>query len=470
MRRPSLVGQLVRDHLLVVVASCLVLVGGTWFASVTLLRKNQDDGLLEVAGSICHDVNMELEDIPEFEGAARHVFNEIQLTSSRVELIIRDGRVVASDGEMAGWTPLASWPVDDECDTLPPSVSGASSVRACFRACQAAFGIRIVTIDVLHHPESKLAAVGLLAGLPLAVAAGWSVGWVLFRRRLRPLHELRDAAARLDPDQSLALDIHSRVTELADLEGGFNELLGRIGAALDRERRFSREASHELRTPLTTLRGRLENLRKNCAADKESHAELSAALADVTSLDQLIAALLILARSESAPFAMAPVNLCDIARDVANRQAALDGKGTPAPEVRAPDEILVSGSEELLERAVRNLVDNARKYAGASARIRMTVSSANGSGILQVEDDGPGLRDDFRPLAFESFARGPVERNRVPGAGLGLAIVRAIARRHGGDVSARRTALGGEEFRIVLPLLEPASGKITIPPPPSSAT
>ena len=174
-----------------------------------------------------------------------------------------------------------------------------------------------------------------------------------------------------------------------------------------REKRFSQEASHELRTPLTVLRGRLEQLAQELAARPDLAREARAAVEDVESLDRLVGALLLLARSESAPLPMTPVNLCDLAREAARQHPSAGGLRPASIEVEAPDEILVRGSEELLGRALGNLLENARKFGGAGARIRIRVHRQRGDAVLCVEDDGPGIPPEQRPFVFERFFRSP---------------------------------------------------------------
>ena len=193
---------------------------------------------------------------------------------------------------------------------------------------------------------------------------------------------------------------------------------------------------HELRTPLTVLRGRLESARSP-AEDRSIGEDLTAAIEEVRRIDSLVESLLILARSDAAPIPMAPVNLCDVAREAARSRAKLDGAGSPAPEVLASDEILVRGSEELLARVLDNLLENARKFAGPLANVRVHVGEEGDDVVLRVEDDGPGMAPQHRARAFERFFRSPADRSRVPGTGLGLAVVLSIVKRHGGHGSVR---------------------------------
>ncbi len=464
MRRPSLVGQLLTVHLAVVAASCVALVCFALVAGAKLLRTNQEEELAGVAGSLCHDLVTEMEEGMVLDRAVDELFREWQLAGHRVELMDSDGTILAGDGTVPGWSAPSGAPVTGRCYAVRASDGQRGGrLRTCTFACAGRFAVRVVAVDFLHHRETMLAALGILMALPMALGVGWIVGWALFRRRLRPLTQIRDAAAALEPGPSIELGVGARAAELADLEKAFNGLLERIGAALERERRFSGDASHELRTPLTVLRGRLDHLAEQVTSDPVARADLDAAVSQVASLDRLIDALLLLSRSDSAPFAAGPVNVCDVARDVARRQAAADGTESPPPEVEAPDEILVRGSEDLLDRALGNLVDNARRYAGPLARIRIRVTAEGGMVHVRVEDDGPGISAEIRPFVFDSFVRGPSQRSRTPGTGLGLAIVRAIARRHGGEVTAHRADGGGEEVRIQLPLLVSNSTPSPIP-------
>jgi signal transduction histidine kinase len=121
--------------------------------------------------------------------------------------------------------------------------------------------------------------------------------------------------------------------------------------------------------------------------------------------------------------------------------------------VDAPDEVLVRGSEDLLARALGNLVDNARKFGGPGARIVIRVREEGPRAIVSVADDGPGIPAGSKDHVFERFFRGAETRGTTEGAGLGLAVVRAIARRHQGSIDARSSELGGAELRLDLPAL-----------------
>jgi signal transduction histidine kinase len=449
MRRPTLLAQLLGVQVLVVALSCTLLVAGTMVGGAVLLRRDQDEGLRTLGATLCGSVH---------GGAALDAgdseFGDASRAGYRFELLDRAGAVAASVGELEGWEPARALSADG-CFTTGQLLGRGdpSAYRACETDCGGGDRVRIVAIDVLSRPAVERVAAVVLAALPVAILAGAWAGRLLFRRRLRPLQQLEEAASSLEARPGVALGVRARATELRGLESAFDNLLGRLGEAWAREKRFSQEASHELRTPLTALRARLELLQGERGSDAERRLEVRAALDDVGALDRLVEGLLLLARSESASLSTAPVNLCDLARDAAHRQSLADGPSVRAPEVEAPDEILVRGSEDLLARAIGNLIENSRKFGGEGARIRIRVTQEDGHGVVTVEDDGPGIAPEHRPLVFDRFFRSPSDRNRVPGSGLGLAVVQAIVRRHGGDVRTRAGALGGEEVRISLPVL-----------------
>src|SRR5437867_10387435 len=458
MSPPTLRGQLLRAQTVVVVLACLLLAIGAMGASAILLRKDQDADLRSLATSLCHTIEAERREQPGGEpGAVRAAFDQMHIPGYRFELWDRSGAVLVGHGVLPFFSSSDLGLVRNRnCRTDRPSGWRLDGIayRACLRVCDGRSRVVVATEDALARLGVRRAALGLFAVLPLAALCAAAAGRVWIRRRLRPLLLLEQAALRLETRPGMALGVGAQATELAALERALDRLLARLDEALAREKRFTQEASHELRTSLTTLRARLEALRRGL--DTAPRLEAEAAIADLESLDRLVEALLVLARSESAGLPSVPVNLCDLARDVAQRQARSDGPASPPAEVEAPDEILVRGSEELLARSLANLVENARKFGGVGARILVRVAQAEGLAVVTVEDDGPGIPADLRPVVFDRFVRGPADRQRgVPGTGLGLAVVRTIARRHGGDVATGASPLGGEAMRLTLPLLGP---------------
>jgi signal transduction histidine kinase len=211
-------------------------------------------------------------------------------------------------------------------------------------------------------------------------------------------------------------------------------MLGALAQARERERRFVADASHELRTPLTALRGNAEHIARH-GADPEALADLAAG---AERLARLLDDLLVLAREDAAaPPTRTPVALAEVARRVARQEPLVD------LEIRA--DALTSGDQDALERAVSNLVENARLHGPAGGRIQVTVDVRDGLSELSVQDEGPGLSAADAERAVERFWRGGQAGSR-PGSGLGLAIARSTADRHGGTL-----AVEGARFSLRLP-------------------
>lgn len=419
----------------VVAASCIALVALAILGSAVLLRREQDRTLRSVAAEQCDGVTSEArEKSVDLPTGARAYFKEGQVAGIRLELRDRHQRLLEWSGELDGY------------------VEGQGRFRQRTVGCGETFVMRAIAPDVLSDPSVRRVGVILLATLPIALAIGTALGGVAIARALRPLDDLEQAAARLTATSPLALGVGARPLEIARLERSFDALLLRIGAALARERRFTQEASHEIRTPLTVLRARVERL-ASARSDGDRRDHVAVVLRELDSLETLVEALLLLARAEEAPLTRVPVNLCDLARSAAHRQELVDGAGGRPVDVEAPDEILVRGNEDLLDRALGNVVENARKFSGPTGRIRIRVEARDGRGVISVADDGPGIPEATRAQVFERFYRDPAQRQASDGAGLGLAVVRAIVARHGGTVAAGRSELGGAELTLELPLL-----------------
>jgi two-component system OmpR family sensor kinase len=293
----------------------------------------------------------------------------------------------------------------------------------------------------------------VLAILPLLAFLVWSaVG-----RALAPLDRLAEAvgsrtAAALEP-----LPESDAPEEALPLLRSLNDLLRRLGSALDAQRAFVADAAHGLRTPLAALSLQLQLVERAGTAG-----ERAAALADLRAglerATRLVQQLLTLAREEpgAAPaLAGEPVALAElVAEAVADHALVAETKGVDLGATEVAVEAVVNGDRAALRTLLANLVENAIRYTPAGGRVDVKAGVAEGRPYLEVVDDGPGIPAADRARVFDRFHRGA--SGSEPGSGLGLSIVKAIAGRHSATVSLRDTPGGGLTVRVELP---PASGR-----------
>ncbi|MDR3633332.1 MAG: ATP-binding protein [Isosphaeraceae bacterium] len=311
-----------------------------------------------------------------------------------------------------------------------------------------------------------------LAWLLLSLAVGiWLLALLLCRRlskrALAPLSRMVASAQGLDAsDPGWHLEVAGTNDELDELGQAFNELLSRLHAAFERQRRFSGDASHQLRTPLTVLIGQIEvALRRERKVD-EYRAVLKSALGRAIQLGQILEALLFLARAEGD--AQLPTSEpVDLNRWVAGHLAA-----APAAELY-PDVVFhpapvrtlwVRAHPPLLGQLLDNLLDNARKYGATTPPVRVTTAQESGMAVLAVEDAGLGIPAEEVHRVFEPFYRSPgARRLGVPGVGLGLAVVKRIAVAFGGTVHVQSELEHGCRVEVRLPMIAAEPGGHVIP-------
>jgi len=282
----------------------------------------------------------------------------------------------------------------------------------------------------LRHFGALLVTLGLVA---LAVAVG---AWPLVRRLTRRLENLRQRVEDLGRGDLMARAPVEGKDEVADLARSFNRAADRIQALVEAQRRQLAFASHELRSPLARLRVSLEMMAGD-AALKERAAR------DVAELDGLIEELLEASRLD-AQRELARVEDVDLLA-VAAEEAARAGAEAEG------EAVVVRGDARLLRRLVRNLLDNARRHGGGEAVEARVGRLGDGGARISVLDRGPGVPASQRERVFEPFYRPPGAPETGSGYGLGLALVRQIARAHGGEARCLSREGGGTVLEIDLP-------------------
>ena len=274
--------------------------------------------------------------------------------------------------------------------------------------------------------------------------------WRLVGEEMRVLQTTAQAIARRSPEALEPIEDAKVPEEVRPLVDALNGLLARLDAALSHQRQFIADAAHELRTPLTALKLQLQLAER--APDPEERARAHETLrAGIERATHLVAQLLTLAREDpDAPIDLStPVDLSALARStLQDFEAPAHAKGLQLIG-RIDDGVIAHGSPAALRAMLGNLIDNAIRYT-ANGSVTVRVYRRDGAAILEVEDTGPGIPAAERERVFDRFFRGEA----VPsgGAGLGLAIVRRIAQRHGAKVELLDAPGGGLLARVVLSL------------------
>ncbi|MFC8868568.1 sensor histidine kinase [Streptomyces sp. NPDC057148] len=291
-----------------------------------------------------------------------------------------------------------------------------------------------------EHGAVNTALTVMLIGFPLLlVVVGW-VTWLVTRRALRPVEGIRREMAAITASEDLArrVPVPGTHDEVARLASTTNETLAALESSVERQRRFVADASHELRSPIASLRTQLE-----VAAAHPELLDLDGAVEDTVRLQRLAADLLLLARLDAGERpADARVDLAGLAREAAGDRAGV--------RVRAEDDVTVAGSRGQLGRVLANLLDNAQRHARTA--VEVSVRRDGKAAVVAVADDGEGVPTGDRERVFERFVRLDAARSRDDGgAGLGLAIARDVAVRHGGTLTVHDAPAGGALFELRLP-------------------
>ncbi|MFG2096590.1 sensor histidine kinase [Streptomyces sp. NPDC048612] len=297
--------------------------------------------------------------------------------------------------------------------------------------------------SALAPEEDAVASVrnAMLIGLPLLLGVVAGVTWLVTRRALRPVEGIRGemAAITASTDLSRRVPVPSSKDEIGRLARTTNETLAALESSVERQRRFVADASHELRSPIASLRTQLE-----VGVAHPELLDVPGAVEDTVRLQRLAADLLLLARLDAGERpSEARVDLAAMVREESS-QRVTDRIPVRLGELASGE---VAGSRGQLGRVLTNLLDNAQRHAVAS--VRVAVVREGEWVVLRVEDDGPGVPESERERIFERFVRLDDARTRDDGgAGLGLAIARDVAVRHGGSLAVR----AGSVFELRLPV------------------
>jgi two-component system, OmpR family, sensor kinase len=327
-------------------------------------------------------------------------------------------------------------------------------------------GLFVVVGSSMAKVSQTLASLRLLlmtAG-PAALALACLAAWLLAGAALRPVERMRREADAISVSRpGRRLPVPGTNDEVARLGHTLNSLLGRLHAAIDREQRLLDDASHELRTPLSILKAELDLTLSQARGAQELEAALRSASEETDRLARLAEDLLVLSRARAGGFLIHRMSTSLrelLGRACAGHQARASHQGATIECVVPAVEVQVDPMR--VRQALDNLLDNAIRYGpGTGGVIRVEAAVSGHVVTVTIENTGPGFREDLLPMAFEAFVRGDGAVTSHPGAGLGLAIVRALARAHGGTATAENVP-GGARLTMTLALdRDPVLGAVS---------
>ncbi|MGW7086407.1 ATP-binding protein [Streptomyces sp. NPDC054871] len=454
-----------------VVAVALVAAGAAVLLS---LRANLTDQANGQAQSAARGVASQL--------AANTAYGDLDLDNDDqpVQVVDGDGRLVAASEDLESISgtgvdavkprsvatpPKSEGDDDDESesealepgeisDDAPDGTSGSATIDGETQDYR--FAAVEVNVDkkgdLTVHAGAPLAAqqsavstalTSMLIGFPLLLAVIALVTWLVTRRALRPVDAIRSEMAAITASEDLARRVPEPDThdEIARLATTTNETLAALQSSVERQRRFVADASHELRSPIASLRTQLE-----VGAAHPELLDVDGAVEDTVRLQELAADLLLLARLDAGGKpGGGHVDLAALARE------ELSQRTRDQVDVRMDlKSVEVTGSRSQLARVLGNLVNNAQRHA--RSHVTVTTRAEGAWAVLEVSDDGNGVPEGERDRIFERFVRLDDARTRDDGgAGLGLAIARDVAARHGGTLTVREAPGGGALFELRVP-------------------
>ncbi|HWL65971.1 MAG TPA: ATP-binding protein [Actinomycetota bacterium] len=368
-----------------------------------------------------------------------------------VQVVDESGRVVAASPQLEGLPPAAQIGTYESATVDNPRGGREPFLVVSDYALTESEDLRVLvgrSVDVVAE-ATRVLITALAIAVPLLLAIVGVATWMMVGRSLAPVEAIRAEVAAISGSE-----LHRRVPdppgddEVARLARTMNHMLERLEEAQLKQRRLVADASHEFRNPLAAIRQHAELALAH--PGQATAAELAGdVLPESLRLQHIAEDLLLLARADEDALALKIAPL-DMKRLVLEEAARLESVTSMTVDTSGVEEAEIAGDSEQLHRLVRNLTDNAARYA--SSTVGLALRAFDGHVLLHVDDDGPGIPVDRRRSVFERFSRLDEARGRrMGGAGLGLAIVPEIVGANGGSVAVSDAPLGGARFEITLP-------------------
>ena len=429
-----------------------------YYAAANVFYQRQDEALRSTAETVASAYMQELEEEQSISKANEVVLAEMVFPNRYVEVTDASGRVVAWSANLTGRVlaiPAAS-------------LASARQQKTSFAVIN---NLRVAVVPLSPGKELGYAAVAeplsvideglrrlrrdFFAGVPLILLLASLGGYFLARKSLSPIALMNRQTQRITAENlSARLDVMNERDELGGLALTINDLLARLENSFTEQQRFVADASHELRTPLAVLRGETEVSLAQSRSIDEYKASLNLIKDEAERLSRIVEDLFVLARQPADRRAVSrqPVRLDKIVEECGRAAQVLAAQKSLKLTVAPGTPLSLNGDDELLQRMILNLLDNAVKYTPAGGEISVELKPSNGDARLTVRDNGIGIPARDQPHVFDRFYRVDKARSRaLGGAGLGLSIARQIAEAHGGTVSVESSA-GGSVFTVELPV------------------
>jgi heavy metal sensor kinase len=429
-----------------------------YYAAANVFYQRQDEALRSTAETVASAYMQELEEEQSIPKANEVVLAEMVFPNRYVEVTDARGLVVAWSANLTG--RVLAIPPESLARARQQSISFAviNNLRVAVVPLSAnkdlGYAVVAEPLSVIDEGLRRLRSY-FFAGVPLILLLASVGGYFLARKSLSPIALMNRQTQRISAENLAArLDVMSERDELGGLALTINDLLARLENSFKEQQRFVADASHELRTPLAVLRGETEVALSQQRSTDEYKASLALIKDEAERLSRIVEDLFILAQQplDRPTIAKMPVKLDRIVEECGRAAQVLAAQKHLKLTIAAKAPLSVQGDDELLQRMILNLLDNAVKYTPAGGAVSIELTASSGDALIRVRDNGIGIPAKDQPFVFNRFYRVDKARSRaMGGAGLGLSIVRRIAEAHGGSVSLESGA-SGSIFTVELPL------------------